>query len=332
MNRRRALIQVSRCITGGHCHDIAWRDVIALANERFITAELLTTLTPEARKKLPSVATEFLIEAEKRTRRRNRELVATLQGVAGLLNEVGVEPLLMKGAATWVKANAVDLDPPRPRLTSDLDLMLTAATLARGVERLSAAGYHVMEDNRGADHAVVVMGRTGDVGALDLHLAPPGWRGRLDASQIWPASRRVRCGDAIVRTLPPHLLIFILMTHDQVHELRFWRGGFDLRHLLDIRALASNSEPVDWRELASLARRAGLEHALAAQLWAARDIAGASVPDSAITTSWARWHYARQRLQFIYPPLNRWVRGLGWNTALKGWLRPPRRRGVSTHP
>lgn len=323
MNRGRALSQLSKLLKGEPVRNVAWQDVIALANERLITAELHSALGDERNEALPSDVAAFLLETERRTRRRNRALARTLERVAGALNEIGVEPILMKGAATWVCGDAVDLDPSRPRLTSDLDLIVPIADLPRAVERLCRAGYDVMEDNRNADHAVVVMGRLGDVGSLDLHLAPPAWRGRFDTSQLWSSSRILRCGDAVLRALPPHLLLLILTTHDQVHELRFWRGGFDLRHLLDIRILAANSAKIDWRELASLARRAGLEHALAAQLYAAREIAGAPIPGSAIATGWARWNYARHRMQFIYPGLNKRVRALGWNSALKSWLRPP---------
>lgn len=325
MNRGRALSQLSKFLKGEPVRNVAWQDVIALANERLITAELHSSLSYERNEALPSDVAAFLIETERRTRRRNRELARTLERVAGALNEIGVEPMLMKGAATWVSGDAVDLDPSRPRLTSDLDLIVPITDLPRAVERLGSAGYDVMEDNRNADHAVVVMGRPGDVGSLDLHLAPPAWRGRFDSSQLWPKSRILRCGDAVVRALPPHLLVLILTTHDQVHELRFWRGGFDLRHLLDIRMLASNSEPVDWAELASLARGAGFEQALGAQLWAAREIAGAPIPSSAIATGWAGVHYARHRLQFIYPAVNRSLRAFGWNSTLKKWLRVQQR-------
>lgn len=319
MNRGRALRALSHCFKGSLNDAPDWREVLTLANERLITAEVFAALCAAGRPSLPEAVESFLGEIQRRTHARNKALFKALERVGGLLNEVGVEPILIKGCATWIRGDGFALD--RPRLTSDIDLLAPAESIEGSIDQLlKRGGYRIIEDQRHSEHAVVVLGRGHEAGAIDLHLRPPGWAGRLGVESLFSASRPVRCGNAIVRAPPPHFLLLILTTHDQIHDKRLWRGGFDLRHLLDICQMTL-SNAIDWEALASLARQGNLEQALGAQLWAARDIVGAQIPDTALTNPWGFWHYKRQRFQFNAPSINQTARRLRLNTVLRTWLR-----------
>jgi hypothetical protein len=113
-------------------------------------------------------------------------------------------------------------------------------------------------------------------------------------------------GAALV--LRPEAQVYVIIIHDQVHDARFWRGGHDLRHLLDIAALSKGD--VDWNAVAAMCRSRTERIALSAELHAARAIAGADVPQHMLTL-WPRLHYWRQVAQFEQPAL----------TALVGRMR-----------
>jgi hypothetical protein len=156
------------------------------------------------------------------------------------------------------------------------------------------------------------MGRAQDAGSIDLHQHPPGGDRLAELAVLSDASVRVSIAGGQAKAPPPELQILIGLLHDQVLDGHFWRGGFELRRLVDIATLASRSPKPNWALLGSIARRGGLTHALAALLWAAREIAGADIPSSALGP-WGRVHYWRQRAQFIWPAINAPFHAIGLN-------------------
>lgn len=314
MNRARGLQQLSVCLQGRLPANPAWDDVLALANETLVSGELYPVIVQQGTA-APAELQHFLAEVHRRTLLRNQGLTETLQEAACLLNEIGIEPILLKGCATWVQGDSVEAPPLRARLTADLDLLLPIDAFEKAITHFLAHGYRVLEDaRRHTHHPVMVLGRKGDVGSLDLHSRPPGWRPALGLD-LDEMSRRVTCGEAWVKALPPDLLILVLVTHDQVLDARFWRGGFDLRHLLDMREIVSQ-QSVNWERLETLASAAELKKELGAQLWAAHTIVGAAIPNDKLRRCGGWGRYQRHRLQFLWPQLNQLPSRLGLRRLL----------------
>ncbi|MBX9745772.1 MAG: nucleotidyltransferase family protein [Hyphomonadaceae bacterium] len=284
---------------------------MALANEALITPELCNTLA--GHEDLQSDVVAFLRDVEARTRRRNDRLITAICHATQILNDQGIEPILMKGAALWASGGAL-AHPARARLTTDIDLLAQGSDFERSLTALSQAGYRVLEDNlTNCDHPVVVLGREGDVGAIDLHRRPPGRADALGVEALIENATRVRCGSATALVPALHMQLFILIMHDQILDAGFWRGAFNLRHLIDIAEIVRGADSLSWEGLMELARRAGAHQAVCVQLLAAQDIAGAVIPMHVTARFSARLHYARQRLQFINPWLNTALKRIGLN-------------------
>ena len=64
----------------------------------------------------------------------------------------------------------------------------------------------------------------------------------------------------------PAALAALFVLHDQLQEGDYWRGRIDLRHLVDLAALARDEEGIDGAELAALFPEARARRALAVQL------------------------------------------------------------------
>jgi len=294
---------------------IARKDEVAavsLANQSLITpiwaralarSGALETFDPDLR--------DLIADITARNTERNRRLYGQLDEVLTVLAKVGIEPVLLKGAALMATCSP-DAD---DRIVADHDLLIRPAEVETTLAALVDAGFPIMDRYPGESvHVVAELARPTDVGPIDLHQRPPGPPGMAELADL-----RERCqvlvfpggGRALVPG--PELQIYFLMLHDQFHDGDFWRGGFDLRHLIDIALLSRRG--VDWAFLKSLCRTRLVWNALTAQLEAARRLAGADVPRQMLGFS-GRLHYQRHLAQYRCPILALPLAAIG--TAVEG--------------
>jgi len=285
---------------------------VSLANQSLITpmwaravarSGVLDTFDPDLR--------DLIADITARNTERNRRLYGQLDEVLAVLAKVGVEPVLLKGAALMATCRP-DAD---DRIVADHDLLIRPQEVETAITALVDAGMPILERYPGeAVHVVAELARPTDVGPIDLHQRPPGPPGMAELADL-----RQRCqvltfpggGRALVPG--PELQIYFLVLHDQFHDGDFWRGGFDLRHLIDIALLSRRG--VDWALLKSLCRTRLVWNALTAQLEAARRLAGADIPPKVVGTA-GRLHYRRHLAQYRNPILALPLAAIG--TAIEG--------------
>jgi hypothetical protein len=273
--------------------------VLWLANTSLVTPQILTAAEAAgASERLPADGLPFLTEVRARNRERNRRLFAQLADALRALNAANIEPALLKGAALWVaQGRPATFD----RMLNDLDLLVRPDEAETALAALKAAGFELHNRYQGSEvHVFAELGRPSDVGFLDLHQRAPGPPGAAEAA--WGGGeRRVAWDGVAARVAEPAAQIFQLVLHDQFHDGDYWRGTFDLRHLLDIAALAE-ADP-DWAALNTLASTPLLRRALEAQLLAARDLAGAAIPQRMLDDRLAGLQHRRRLAQFAHPAL-----------------------------
>jgi hypothetical protein len=321
VNRGRALTQLTACIRGRAPDDDDWPEIVALANDALVTGQLaaLFKASPQVWDRAPEQVRSFLEEVRTRALARNASLFGTLKDALSALNEAGIEPTLMKGCALWALEQDLDAAPSSARVTADLDLLTRGEEFGAAVEALGRAGFAVLRDNRAVEyHPVVLMGRPCDSGSIDLHQFVPGPRGIAEIDGLADRANAVAIGGARARAPSIEMQILVGALHDAFLDGHFWRGGFELRRLLDIRALTCRPAAVDWQGLLRICKPGTVRAAVVAQLIAAKEIAGAAVPESICEDLWARLHYWRQRLQFVWPALNAPFHWLGLNR--NAWL------------
>jgi hypothetical protein len=321
MNKERALRQLSQVLRGDLPDPVDWDAVITLAAQELVAPELYARLGKHGHAgAAPPDARDFLKEIHTRNRMRNARLGETLRDVLAVLNDVRIEPVLLKGCATWASHEGRIEWSTSDRMITDLDLLVKGADIDRAAEALLGAGFAIFKDERlKSDHPAVDLGRPSDVGMVDLHARAPGPAG-VDAIDTLVT----RCVPVALDGLkalapPPALQVLIGVMHDQFVDGNFWRGGFNLRHLLDVDRLADR---VDWTALRSFVIAPVVRTALASQLIAAQRIAGAAVPDVFARDAWGALHYRRQRLQYTTPSVNAAFRAIGLtHKAWKPWAR-----------
>jgi len=224
----------------------------------------------DASVEMPDTIRELLIDVRDRTYLRNQRMVSQLRELLPVLNECGVQPIVMRGAARLLGEN-----PEKGRLLSDLDLLVPAARERDCVEALSKLGYGVGADP-GSPYPTELE-RSCDVGAIDLHvlIQPPVMA--LDFERLAVLCRVVELetGRALLPSATGQVLLGIV--HDQLHDADYWRGLIDVRHMVDLAQL-HRDEGIDWDLLTSFFPIGTPRRALETQLRTARSLLGIDIP------------------------------------------------------
>jgi hypothetical protein len=277
---------------------VDWMGVLRTANHALVTPTLAAALEGRRADEVPEDVRLFLAEVARRTAERNRRLAAQLADAARALNAAGIEPLAIKGAAFLLGPG----DQASARILADLDLLVAPEAVETAIAALEPAGFRVLARYPEYEsHVAAELGREQDVGALDLHRRRPGPRRILDDPAFDRPAARCEMGAGVVRRAPAEIRILEIVLHDLFHDGDYWRGALDLRHLIDITALARDD--VDWSllshpALGGLARRGVRRH-----LIAAHELLGAPVPPALLDAPRARLEYRRAIWQMRTPAL-----------------------------
>ena len=297
MSRRSALRILTDGLQGRRRANRDWMALISAANGALVTPALREALAADD---IPEDAAAFMDMVADRNDERNQRLRTMMLDATALLNAAGVTPIYLKGMAIWAACRP-DAD-SYPRMMSDVDLLVRPDETEKALEALTAGGFKILGRHREQMHGAADLCRDGDVGALDLHRRPPGPAGLTalfdrDAGAVvapWPGQARIPS--------PAHQ-VYLTCLHDMFHDGGFWRGGFDVRHLCDIAALARHPEGEDWDVLMSLPPTRLMRNAMLSQLAAAHRIAAAPIPARLLRAVLPQLHHRRHEAQYLAPAL-----------------------------
>ena len=301
MSRFASLAQLTSCLRGEVPDAPDWPAILALANRALVTAQLCAAIAQAgAAQPLPEDVRTFLSEVFKRNRERNRRLAVQLGDALRALNSAGIEPVLLKGAAVWASSGR-DLE--FDRILADLDLLIRPSEIERALDVLNRAGFLCAARYQGK-HTVAELGRPTDVGFIDLHQRPPGPLGIAQIPNLDSFCTRISWFGTRAAVPVPAVQILFMVLHDQFHDGDYWRGGFVLRHLVDIAELSKAPQSIDWLLLDELCKTSLVRNALGTQLVAAQRFLGAAVPLRLARRRWVRFQHQRHVWQYMYPGLS----------------------------
>ena len=289
--------------------DADWEDLIRAAAAEYLLPALHCRLS-EMQVAIPQDVGDFLASVEHMNRERNEHMFDEGQAIAGALNAIEIEPVLLKGAAYLVEG--VYSDPGR-RYLCDLDVLVPASRLEEAAEALEREGYRPDTDDTMARfrHHYPQLQRplaaNGLPGApVDLHHSPgQGVSQRLlSGEEILRDARLVEWRGVRVRIPSPEHLVVHLILHSQIHHSYSERIWPPLRAIEDLAMLNRYfGGRLDWRAVRERFRAHGELSTLELHLLQANETLGMPLP-FAIELGWIeRVRWMRRRALNHWPAL-----------------------------
>jgi len=297
-----ALIELCECLRGTLPERVDWVSLIGLANQTLTTPALID-LVRRFERQIPQDVCAYVRDIHRRNLNRNDRLAAQLEETVVAINERGVTPVLLKGAATLVTAPQARRG---ARLMADLDILVAPDQVDTTFDALARIGYQLhfktpeTEKKWYAD-----LERPHDAGMVDLHRSTPGPAYFYRASgHVLDHCRltSVGSGSAYIPTATYQALILII--HDQFQDYDYWTGEIDMRHLLELRDLNAQ-DGIDWNQLAGFFPGELARNALESQLVALAELLGVDVPLPMCSRLIPRVQFARRLAQARFPVV-RW--------------------------
>jgi Uncharacterised nucleotidyltransferase len=300
-NHSRSLTQLCECFRNSVPKHADWMSLLGLANQTLTTPALME-FSVRFKDQIPEDVCLYIREMFERNVARNDRLAAQLTETVAAINNGGVTPVLLKGAAMLATA-------ARPhwgaRLMSDLDIMVLPDQIEATMDSLFAAGYCVhAQPSPGAAKWYADLKRSGDVGMVDLHRGLPG------PAVFYPPSdslrqhcKMIKVGRATAYVPSATYQALILTIHDQFQDFDYWIGNIDVRHLIELRDLAISPEGIDWEMLAALTPSKLARNALETQLVALFRLLGVDVPTRMRSRFVPRLQHRRRLAQARLPLL-----------------------------
>ena len=158
MNRLPALRFLCRCLGSSEpdrkrsleteitSQSLPWEPVVELAGEHYMTPALYSALRGKGLLDVvPAELRDYLAAIHSLNCERNRRLVAQAFEIGGILNKIGIEPLLMKGVGNLLVGVYPDSG---VRMAGDIDLLRPGRPSEGGVAGADRAGLHGLQTGR----------------------------------------------------------------------------------------------------------------------------------------------------------------------------------------
>lgn len=216
---------------------------------------------------IPRDVADFLVAVEDMNRERNERILDDARTIAGLLNQVGIEPVFLKGAAFLVEGVYPE---PGLRYLCDLDLLVPASRLGEAAGILEGQGYlrdtsDVLAHFR---HHYPQLQRPLDAdGAgsapVELHhsLGHAVSRKLLSGEAMYSRSRLLQWRGVSIRIPSPEDLVTHHILHSQLHHSYRERIWPPLRAMYDLVMLAAHyKNRLDWTKVRQRFRDCGQEN------------------------------------------------------------------------
>jgi hypothetical protein len=253
---------------------------------------------------LPADVAGFLAGVAALNLERNQAIGRELECAVSLLNEAGIEPVLLKGVAYLAASVYPD---PAARYLTDIDLLVPAERMAAAVEILAAHRFERDERDAFGDfrHHHAPLHRTGSPD-IELHhaLGLDRWQRLLSAAEVIARAAPHRLGALRVRIPCPEHLLVHLIAHSQLQNSYNERVWPPLRAMVDLVLLDRRfGADLRWDRVAARFAAAGHSILFALHLLQVQSSLGFAPPVPLTLGPLTRFRWARRQLLRRRPAL-----------------------------
>lgn len=261
-----------------NAQSIRWEALINTSSRHYVTPALAWCLRGFAN--IPTEIRAYFEAALALNGERNVVQLTSLARIVAALNEIDIEPLLLKGASHLIDGSYPD---PSLRFLGDLDVLVPEDKAAEAASKLKALGFS--ENNSSLvppshHHLSMLVDRETGAG-VEIHKqpAPSTFQGVVSTRWFWEGATPFPFRDLRVRLPSPTKRVVLNVVHDQLFNRQYQRQGAELRQLLDLSLLrAQHDGEIDWSEVDRRFCDAGAGQVLATYLEFARALLGQPPP------------------------------------------------------
>jgi hypothetical protein len=253
-----------------------WEPLVQAANKHLLCPALYGALKHKnLLSSIPADLREYLQTLHDYNGERNRRLLDHAEETTLCLNELGVEPVLLKGTANLLSGLYLDQG---MRFISDIDMLVPEDRMHDCIHKLREAGYAYLyspeSDSWKDHHHCPPLLKTNRYFGIELHrkLIPRRHQILLDADRVLSDSTSLTIGTGRARIPSLSHRIIHNTAHAQLTDRNYCFGEIQLRQLYDLVLLADNMREEDWQNIQSLFRRFGYSRALAGYFLAGKTL------------------------------------------------------------
>jgi hypothetical protein len=310
-------------------NDAEWQSMLRLSSRHLVTPLLRRTFQEHGLVSgLPAGVVEFLDAVYTLNLDCNLRYLDQLAHLIQILNNIGVRPVLLKGAAALVSG----LYPtPGERMIGDIDVLVPLSSLSPVLDQLTAVGYQARpleegnsfgtEGFQSGGHNYAPLESADWPVAVELHVHPV----HLSVAQLLGSEEVVRDatplnwrgGDCLLPS-PTHFVMHNVI-HAFVVDMRDC-GFLSLRQLFEfVRANRTYGERIDWAVIQQRFVSLGYGSALRGYVVSASIYLGFQVPPELTISGFARLRRRFYRTELGHPAKH-FLFSLGWFLRVLGAL------------
>jgi hypothetical protein len=312
------LLSVGNSTSTTACLDTAgfgWEILISVANEYLMAPAVGNALRARgAPAIMPQPIAEYFEGIAFLNRQRNSCIRAEAVFAASILNQNGVAPIFLKGAANLLSGLYAD---PASRFMLDIDILVPQESLAHCVAAMHREGYQTLSIPDPCAHHYAPLARPDSAVSIELHVEPldTAYGAFLRSMDIVGSAIPLSVPGISARIPRPWCRIVQSIVHAEMSDHGLMFGTIALRELLDVALLTRvPDEPIELPLILQAFERRG-STACGYHLLAAKQLLGAEFGKNICTGYRPLMCYYRALYQVSHPRFARIVRRL-----LRPWL------------
>ena len=231
MGKRSGFNALRMCLDGAFDRVGNWSDVLLHANIHLIGPVLHRRLKAGAH--IDPEVMEYLAQQDDANCERNRRILQQLEELLVAFSDVGIDPILLKGAALLVGAG----HPNTARISRDIDLVVQPGQQTDAEWALERLGYALIE-NSGWGHSIGSFAKPGVVAAVDIHTTlPVAMANVVSLDEIRQNGTTVPFNRTMPRVPDPRQHVLLNVAHEMLHDRHLAKGQAQLRYLFELAEL-----------------------------------------------------------------------------------------------
>jgi Uncharacterised nucleotidyltransferase len=228
-----------------------WEKIIEVSSKHLVATSLLSNISKLT--VMPQEVADYFSALHQLNSERNAIMLKGLGEVCDALSQIGIRPVLLKGAACLVSKTYENL---ADRFMGDIDLIVRPEELAPAHDLLRKLGYFPDKDapdwkGQISHHEEMVMHEETGVG-IELHktLAPPILAKLLSSEEFLNRAISVNFEGACYLVLSPEDRIIHSIVHAQLHHDLQVIGAASLRCWFDVKSIVETCDrQINWQAI-----------------------------------------------------------------------------------